>query len=226
LSSIDIDRIRQSLSPARLASYGVDGDDEITKITNYVWNLRLSEALYPGLHAAEVSLRNSIHEHVSSLHGPMWFYVHGLLEPGQLKQFANAVAFVAGKKPRRDVTDGRLVAELNFGFWVSLLSGRYDQRLWAPRSYELLDSVFPNRDKHLRHEIGARFALIEDLRNRVFHHEPIWRCASLAQEYADIREAIRWINPGLSEALLDDARFEFVKNGRNDLRSTLTSQIT
>jgi hypothetical protein len=35
------------------------------------------------------------------------------------------------------------------------------------------------------------------LRNRVFHHEPIWYWRDLAQQHAQLLETINWINPAM-----------------------------
>ena len=40
--------------------------------------------------------------------------------------------------------------------------------------------------------------MVLDLRNRVFHHEPIWHRANLAKQHDEILETIAWINPSMA----------------------------
>lgn len=65
------------------------------------------------------------------------------------------------------VHPGKVVAELNFGFWRYLLTARYEASLWTPA----LRHCFP---------IGLARSTVYDpveninaFRNRVAHHEPI-----------------------------------------------------
>ncbi len=90
---------------------------------------------------------------------------------------------------------------MNFGFWASLLNAPYEQRIWHPNSYALLFTAFPNAVGMTRKQISDRFTAIKDLRNRVFHHEPIWYRPNLAQEHANILQAVRWISPPLNRGI-------------------------
>ena len=45
----------------RLEKYRTDPACDLHMLTNYFWNIALCEALYPTLHAVELSLRNAIH---------------------------------------------------------------------------------------------------------------------------------------------------------------------
>jgi len=82
-------------------------------------------------------------------------------------------------KQAKPLEAGRMVAELSFGFWTSLLDVRYERSnvLWP----HLLRPTFPrmrNRDRK-RKTISARINSIRLLRNRVSHHEPIWHWRDL-----------------------------------------------
>jgi hypothetical protein len=59
-----------------------------------------------------------------------------------------------------------VVAQLTFGFWISLISGRYHRSLWIPT----LHRVFLGATRGVLHE---DFQKILSLRNRIMHHEPI-----------------------------------------------------
>ncbi len=86
-------------------------------------------------------------------------------------------------------TSGRIIAELSFGFWVNMLLPKYDVALWAP-----LHSCFPELPTTI--DLGMlhiRLSAVHELRNRVGHHEPIFR-RNLSQDFADCLELIRWLN--------------------------------
>ena len=71
---------------------------------------------------------------------------------------------------RKQIEAGRVVAELNFGFWTALMDRRYEQVLFP----KLLKPCFPYMPRHerTRKNVSARFERIRRLRNRIFHHEP------------------------------------------------------
>lgn len=123
-----VQELYQALSQTRLQAYRPGGGSDLELLTNYFWNIHLAEGLMPTLHAVEIALRNTIHTAVASRQGTeMWFLQPGLLGSGQVIEFTTAHRRVARKPP---VTAGKRVAGLNFGFWVTLLSGPYEQSLW------------------------------------------------------------------------------------------------
>ena len=89
-------------------------------------------------------------------------------------------------------TAGQIVANSDFGFWIRLLNSRYENILW-PR---LLRSAFPSMPNRIRtrKKLSNRLNKIRAMRNRVFHYEPIWNDASLAQKHEEIYETIGWID--------------------------------
>jgi hypothetical protein len=161
------------LPPIRLQQYRPDNGFDLEMVTNYFWDIALAEVLLPVLHGVELALRNSLHAQLTLLHGSnIWFYMPGVLEPGQLGQLAGALRQLANR--RTQPTDGHIVAELTFRFWVTLMSDPYQQRLWQPNGYALLSAVFPHATGLSRQDIHRQYNSIRrDLRNRVFHHEAI-----------------------------------------------------
>jgi hypothetical protein len=93
------------------------------------------------------------------------------------------------------ITPGKLVSELNFGFWTTLLSFPYDSRIWRWNGYALLAQAFPHTAGHPLAALHARFNEIRFLRNRVMHYEAIYHRPNLAVEHAHVHEAIQWISP-------------------------------
>jgi hypothetical protein len=201
--------LRDALSSDRIDSYRQDqSDTNLDLLERYFWNMALSEALYPALQALEVALRNNIHDAASQLYGtPTWL----TRQPTPLyfleeDQVTTAIGRL--QRRRKTVTAGRIVAELNFGFWTSLLDRRYERRLWP----QILPDVFPNlpRRRRTRHTVSVRMSAMRQLRNRVFHHEPIWYWGNLQQQHRDLGEAIRWLDRALADTVTLVDRFPTV----------------
>ena len=110
-----LEKLESALAPERIDSYRQDGADPILTMARYLLNMALCESLYPCLQIAEVALRNSLHQHLSLKVGHAEWYDHEIgLPDWQLKQIESAKRkLLANKKP---ITDGRIVAELQFGF--------------------------------------------------------------------------------------------------------------
>src|SRR3990167_1230788 len=135
-------QLYSALSSERLEAYrrrlGV-GDDDTALFGCYLWNVTLSESLYPGLQALEVVLRNSIHAAATEhFRGLDWFDKPRVLQHERERESIAAARSGLLKQGKSDDT-ASVIAELSFGFWASLLDRRYEQVLW-PR---LLRAVFP-----------------------------------------------------------------------------------
>lgn len=98
-----------------------------------------------------------------------------------------------------------MVAELSFGFWTTLLNRKYEGIFW-PR---LLEETFPHlvASKRTRATLSKRFEKIRRLRNRVFHHEPIWKFEDLETRHSEILETLGWINRELERTVTMIDRF-------------------
>lgn len=190
----------RGLSEARLEAYRTHPTEALDVVLGrYRWNAALSMALHPALGLLEVTLRNALHQAIAGDRGTETWYElpHGVLEPREQTSIASAKDEL--RKQQKPYEPGRVVAELKLGFWVSLLSRNYEQRLW-PR---LLKTIFPYlpRSDRTRATVSGRFQEIRRLRNRVSHHEPIYRSQTLVQQYRNIEEAIGWMVPPLLSLL-------------------------
>ena len=103
------------------------------------------------------------------------------------------------------ITDD-IISSLGLGFWTHLSYVKYENNKYENKFklYPILftDSNFmPELSKNRRNRkaLSDKFGKIHKLRNKIFHHEPIWDYPNLKQEHDDIIEAIRWISPLLSE---------------------------
>lgn len=211
----------------RLEAYRPPGGTDEDMMVNYLWNLALSEALYPALGAMEVALRNSIHAAATSRYRTdLWFELPDLLQPGQLAAVRNARdgLIQRGKDPSAD----RIVAELHLGFWTTILSRPYHPKFWNPNRGAMLKTVFPRLPIPLRqrHLVHRRYNDLRFLRNRVFHYEPIWNRSDLPAEHARLLETIGWISPAfLATVELLDRFPDTSRHGRDRIRAGLRSFI-
>ena len=224
-----IKEVQLPISSDRLESYRPTGaSTDLEMIVTYMWNGALSEALFPALQAVEVALRNSISAALAHRYGTdQWYDQPEILGQAQQQAVQRAKSDVFAAKGT--VSPGRVVAELRFWFWISLLSQPYHHVLWAPQQFALIDIVFPgvSRSYRNRRRIHQRYNDIRGLRNRVFHYEPIWHRPRLLAEYREIIEAIGWISPTMRDTVALVDRFDDVyARGRQQIEVLLRRQLT
>lgn len=215
-----------SLSSERFAAYRKPGEDDLTVLTRYVWNMQLCEALYPALQCFEVALRNRLHNAIArKTQNPAWLHS---TSPLLLTREQDSVQKACDelRHHKKPVEQGRLIAELMFGFWTGLLGGQYHS-LW-PKP-QVLQKAFPGlpATNKPRQVLAARCTEIRHLRNRVFHHEPIWNDPKLAQKHQDLLNAIGWICPATARMTQTADRFAQVSSSkhRDDLRRALDASV-
>lgn len=164
--------------------------DRLDSVARYMWNIKLCESLTPVLNTAEILLKNAIHRCMTKLHGvPTWFD-NGL----QLK----SSELVLLKRTYRDVmAKGKygpddIVAELSLKFWVNMLRACYAKDVWKPLSTQ---EFMPNRPAHItRNDVETIFNNMRAIRNRAYHHEPIWHLPNLQKAHSEALLAINWLS--------------------------------
>jgi hypothetical protein len=227
---------RVNLSLERLRRYRKDRDKGAwaPMIGRYLYNVELASVLLPTLGWAEVVLRNRLHRVIGRTYpidGERSFQrVRSWLDadppillPREQERVRQAKSDFdrrnpaprrASDSPAKVLTEGRLIAELRFGFWTRLLDGVYaDWRvpgnpLFWPR---LLEEAFPNctPSNRTRKHVQTRFTEIKEVRNRAFHHERISHLVDVAM-YDRMLEAIEWIDPVIAEGLRERERTRFL----------------
>jgi hypothetical protein len=176
-----------ALSRARLATYRTWANgDETLALRLYAYNSRLSASLYDPLHMLEVTLRNTIDRHFQVAYGPDWL-IAGRAGLTVYQQDNITKAQQALSRQGKIITHDPLVAELNFGFWVSLFSSQSNAK------WQYLRPMFA-APKLKRADIAGRLDAMRTLRNRIAHHEPILRLP-LDARYTTIRELVSWMEP-------------------------------
>lgn len=135
----------------------------------------------------EVTLRNAVHNALSAAHGPVWYEKISLQE-SEVLALSEAKKYIEDRC--EEITPGRIVAELNFGFWVRLFSAAYDRTLWGPSFRRILPMKFDRR------AVYERLKDIKTFRNRIAHHiRIIGRKKTVADHYLEAMETIGWFSP-------------------------------
>jgi len=187
LTESELVNIDRRVSLERLAPYLLDASqDRRFTLQLYQWDTAVSASLYGLLQGFEIVLRNTFHELLSSAFARAdWYSIAPLDSEGQ-----RSVAEARTRIEREEgvATPSRTVAELSFGFWVSLVRPRYAQSLWDPHLHRSF--VRPVRRDSVYHVLER----IRKLRNRVAHREVIIG-RNLMDDYAVIFQYLNGICP-------------------------------
>lgn len=182
----EIFALDRSITPARMGAYRAAAAGDPGRARElYLRDRRLAGAFLADLGLLEVALRNAMNRQLALRWGDTWYHNREMpLDDRSLAALSRAWAQVSGER-----TPGRVVSSCMLGFWRGLLDrgdhvGRPPRR--ARCDYEVLwrgvlDRAFPggraisqadaarwNRD--YAHGVVSR---VNDLRNRVAHHEPL-----------------------------------------------------
>lgn len=178
MSNLSDEAIKAALSLTRISTYELAVQDQPLKdaLHLYAWNAQVAAAMLSPLHICEVVIRNAASDAISFVYGAEWPWSEGFL-----KSLPNPKV---GYNPRKDLTYtrqgktsvGKVIPELKFVFWQTLFTKRFDHRLWSHH----LHCVMPHLDKsltinELRQLIYGELEQLRKLRNRIAHHEPIFR---------------------------------------------------
>lgn len=198
--------LKITISIKRLDKYltAMNGDLD-TALKLYEENTRLSEAFYTPLQCLEVCLRNTLNYRLCETYGSDW-PVNGKTPLEQGSQLTIKETVESLEKDGYDYDTDSLVAELNFGFWVSLLGKPYDSTLWRQTLYKGFQAKGGGQK---RSDVHGRFNALRRFRNRVAHHEPIFH-RPLAQLHSETIEAIGWMCKSTSAWAAFHSRFDQV----------------
>jgi hypothetical protein len=160
----------------------------------YMWNCELATCFNALFSFFEIALRNNTHRAMSQ------FYSHGASNSDHwydkkscaLKQEAtNKIHEVrtegSWKKrtPRNPAPNpDEIVSRVSFGFWTSIL-GSIDKRYAS----QIFPGIFPNHQLNatptdwnndpIRKSALAFIYELKDFRNRIAHHEPLWKFSAI-----------------------------------------------
>lgn len=199
LSTSNANTIRNRLSEERLRSYEqATAGDVPSALELYRWNGEASAALFELVGLAEVTVRNAMAEQVEAIRAKRgwptpWYRVgQRVFGPDDIRDIQKAIDRATARGRHAEV-QGKVIAELNFGFWRFLTSRRHHTTLWVPGLYLAFPNLAPGGPSASERErVFRRMEDINLLRNRIAHHEPIHR-RDLAQDEGRILEFIEWI---------------------------------
>ena len=188
-------KILPSLSADRFEPYlKAVGYDQSRAFKLYMWNLHLSSAFYPLLASIEVALRNRIILCLKEAFGDQWWdsaQFQSLLGKRGKGILLRAVKEVV--KSDRALTDGRITAELSFGFWTNMFLPKYEAHL-----LQCFCAETPLAEAISREQILDRCNKIRVLRNRISHHETLIG-RNITLDYSETLELLRWICPDTAD---------------------------
>lgn len=189
--------IHALLSPARMHPYlAVSAGDWPKALTLYDWNTSISSAFFESLHYLEVGLRNALDRAATERVGDDWL----TSDRSRLTKRSRAVVAIARSRAGgTTASHGKVVAELPFGFWWSLLADEYNRRLWQPALRHSFDG--PVRRRRLHAELNEMWRL----RNRIAHHEPI-HGRDLAQDHARLLDIALRVGRPLGDHIAETSR--------------------
>jgi hypothetical protein len=166
------------MSASRMSRYlAASGNISKKAMTLYRKNLRLSQELFTVISCYEIGLRNSINRQYTMQYGSDWLRDSaasgGMFDSVNCRRTQKIVNH-AFNNLNSNYTHAKLLAEMDFGFWRYLFA--------QPQFYaagQTLLSVFPSKPistpiiQYNQTYIFNQLGQINDLRNRIAHHEPI-----------------------------------------------------
>lgn len=165
------------MSAPRLARYlAASGNDSKRAMTLYRKNLRLSQELFTVISCYEIAMRNRIDRQYAGQHGNDWLRDSaangGMFDSNTCRQTKRLIEKAINRLPH--YTHFKLLAEMDFGFWRYMFA--------QPQFYaggQSLLHVFPAKPtstpaiQYNHTYVFNQLGHINDLRNRIAHHEPI-----------------------------------------------------
>jgi hypothetical protein len=239
----------EAISHPRLSNYRTffSATDDAQALGLYQWNEDVCGALFRAISVVEIVLRNQFHRALGSRYGAAgsagsrdWYNHLALASHSRQK-----IKEITHRKhhnqwiprvPARSPDD--VVSKLTFGFWPHLLDVSTDSvNASLDWGAILLDILPGHRQRQAtywakqssRDAFFARMDLCNEIRNRIAHHEPIWKLGPLMSEtrarlhtqptqvlpaptspkesverlklyYERLAELLKWLSPALATA--------------------------
>lgn len=170
-----------SISPERMQRYLITCNSDTRKaMTLYRYNIRLSQELLAVVSCFEVSLRNKINKQFVSQYGNDW--LRDFILPNGVFYSDHRVAKTKniiekaynGLMRSNSYSHSKLLSEMEFGIWKYMFSN-----VQYKLTRQTLLGIFPNKPRSTpltqydNSYIFGELDYINNLRNRIAHHEPI-----------------------------------------------------
>ena len=201
---LDYDAIEACLSTDRFGPYLLSCEgDKAEALKLYELNTKDSASLYAPLQALEVTLRNRFHQGLSAVYGEWWFNRGDVIwQLFQRRRIGEAQVDLA--QEGKQITPGRVVASLMFGFWTACLAAPYDNALW--RRGGIGKAFHAGGEKPTRNTVNRMLGPIRKIRNRIAHHEPILYY-DLPKHHRNMVELTGWLSPEIADWAELDSTF-------------------
>lgn len=182
LSIKDLEQYSATYSIERLQSFVYKENDSIEDVLeHYINNVKISQSLYSALCTLEVLLRNAIDIVFRTYLSETWLEDElknrNILDENDYNILFNTYELTVKecKSPSKQYSHGRLVANLNFGFWTNLCAKKYSIKIWNKMyCFKGVFANYPNTKPEIA-VISKKLYLVRRLRNRIFHYEQIFR---------------------------------------------------
>lgn len=212
----DVEKVAACLSEERLGSYSflLPIEHKAHAVIPYDWMQYLSSMLFIPLQYLEITLRNRIHNVLTSFYEKKG---QTISLPGKPKNWIRWMPTnrsvrtdveLAHKNAMHDVknrvaTAGDIISRLQFGVWIRILEehpGKESPYAFWDRTSSL---IFPNAPDKSRKTILKELRDINTIRNRLFHYEPIWKFENMpyqqatpeiGRKYGKIMEVLNWLS--------------------------------
>lgn len=210
---MNFNKFETLLSAQRLSRYKASCANDTRRTTRlYRANIRISQAFLATLSIFEVVLRNKIDRHYkkqfpASPGGHEWLLASilpggFLTQPGCQRTLHKINEAYTSLKD--SYTHDKLLAELSFGTWKFMFAGKQFQA-----GGNTLLNIFPDLPpRHNQGHVYEKLNLINSMRNRVAHHEPV--CFGIGNtigttyarsHYQSIIDVLIWMNIPYKELL-------------------------
>lgn len=197
---IDYSSLEQFLSEERLNKYLKYTDNDIKlAIKLYELNIEISQSLYLPLNYFEVFLRNYCNNKLVKEINNSWLNSNILFgnnkekEKLTFKKIEEVKLRIIKHKKENNIlnyipNNNDIVSNLDLGFWTNLFCANYENTIWAP----YLKHIFVGFQ---RKDLFKIINTIRELRNRIFHYEPIiFNQQYLEEQYNNIIAIIGFIS--------------------------------
>lgn len=191
--------IKAALSAARLGTFEAaiqpPWETLPAALSLYAWNAQVSAALLAPLHLCEVVVRNAVSDALTAVYGSQW--------PWEAVFESSLPNPPVGFNARRELirarshqpSTGKVIAELKMVFWQKMFTGRFDTRLWNPHLRAVMPHLEASKSvQELRRLIHGELEQLRELRNRIAHHEPIFKRA-LSDDFQKVHDLISFRCP-------------------------------
>lgn len=216
---LKLEMLKGAWSDARWHSLNPGQADDVELLKRHVWATAAQASVMPAVTVLELTLRNALLTRSTELLAQtgwksrdldVWLdATPSLLRERDQKEVDEAKSRLR-KKHRGKLTVGRLVAELDLGFWTGLFDSYYDHgsgagaRLWP----WLVKKAFPGAPKGMqtRGDLSSHFHRLRELRNGVVHHKHFWKHDGLLNVFDAFAHTVGWMNRSAQIALVTSSR--------------------